>query len=152
MIVTGQITLTEKELFKILITSYLKKRWWLIAWIWIMVVLLLILKQGDSFAYFIIVALILFQTVMVYQYWSFANDNKLFLLERHYEIDSDKIDVIIVNGTSTSIEIRFFRSVERNRKYYLLYTSKVDFIYLPVCSFKNTEDREWFEKEIIKKI
>lgn len=152
MIVTEKITLTRKELFKILITSYLRKRWWLVAWIWIMLVLLLLLKQGDSFAYFIIAALILIQAVMVYQYWTFANNNELFLLERHYEIDSDKIDVIIVNGISTSIETRLFRSVEKSRRYYLLYTSKIDFIYLPVCSFKSTMDREWFEKEIIKKI
>ncbi len=151
MIVTEKITLTRKELFKILITSYLKKRWWLVAWIWIMVVLLLLLKQGDSFAYFIIAALILFQGVMVYQFWTFAN-NELFLQDRHYKIDSDKVDVIIVNDTSTSIETRLFRSVERNRKYYLLYTSKIDFIYLPVNSFKSIGDREWFEKEIIKKI
>lgn len=152
MIVTEKITLTNKELFKILITSYLKKRWWLVAWIWVMIVLLLFLKQGDSFGYFIVVALFLLQAVMVYQYWRFANDNKRFLQERRYEIESDKIVVIAMDGTSVPIEARYFISAETTNKYYLLYTSRTEFIYLPGCSFKRTEDREWFEREIIKRI
>lgn len=117
-----------------------------------MIVLLLFLKRGDSFGYFIIAGLILLQAMMVYQFWRFANDNKLFLQERRYEIESDKIDVITTNGISSSIEIQRFISVEKNSKYYLLYTSRTEFIYLPVCSFKRTEDREWFEREIIKRI
>ena len=152
MILTDKITLTSKELFKILNTSYIKRRWWLVAWLWVMIVLLLLLKQGDSFGYFIIVALVLLQIVMEYQFWRFASDNKPFLRERRYEIDSDKIVVIFEDGSSTSIETRYFYKVEKTSKYYLLYTSKIDFFYFPVYSFKSTEDREWFEREIVSKI
>lgn len=154
MIVTENIKLTNKELFKVMINSYLKKKWWLIAWIWVMIAILLFRQSNDSFGYYIVAALILLQVVMLYQYWGYANskEHSQFVNDRHYEIESDRIVGINTDGTSTSIETRRFISVQINSKYYLLFTSRVEFIYIPVCSFKSTEDRKWFESEILSKI
>ena len=154
MIRTEKIKLTNKELFYILITAYLKKRWWLIAWIWIMIVILLVRESNDSLGYFIVVALILFQVVMVFQYWSYSNskDNALFLQERYFEIDPNNIVGIIADGTSEPIEIQNLISFIKTKNYYLLYTSITQFIYLPYSSFKTVEDKEWFEKVVVSKI
>lgn len=132
----------------------MRKRWWLIAWIWVMIVILLVRENNDSFAYVIAAALVLLQGIIAYQYWGYANskENASYLQDRHYEIDSDKIVGITVDGTSTSIEVRNFISVMKTSNYYLLYTTKTEYIYLPINSFKSTEDKEWFDREIIAKI
>lgn len=150
MIVTESIKLTSKELFNIYIVSYLKKRWWMVAWIWIAIVLLLFRQNNDSFGYFIVAALVLIQLMVVYQYWGFAKSKDI--QDRYYEIDSDKIVGKSANGMSTTIEIGSLVNVVKASKYYLLYTTKIEFIYLPIVSFKRTEDIEWFEREIIVNI
>lgn len=154
MIVTEKIKLTSKDLFNILITSYLKKRWWLLAWIWVMIVILLVRQSNDSFGYFIVAALIFIQLIIAYQYWGYAKskENNLLTQERYYEIDPDKIVGTVIDGTSTSIETRLFVSFIKTSKYYLLYTSKTEFIYLPISCFKSVEDINWFEREVIEKV
>ena len=154
MIRTDKIKLTSKGLFNILITAYLKKRWWLVAWIWLMIAILLVRQNNDSLGYFIVAALILFQAVMVFQYWSYSRskDNDTFLQERYFEIDSDRIVGITIDGASEPIETQKIINLIKTSKYYLLYTTLTQFIYIPVDSFKSSEDKEWFEKEIVSKI
>ncbi|MGV8093211.1 MAG: hypothetical protein AB2L24_15235 [Mangrovibacterium sp.] len=43
MITTEKIKLTSQLLFKILIRIYLKKRWWLLAWVCVLVIMLLLI-------------------------------------------------------------------------------------------------------------
>ncbi|RPH30640.1 MAG: hypothetical protein EHM93_15525 [Bacteroidales bacterium] len=150
MIVTEKILLTNKDLFSILISNYLKKRWWLFAWIWIMILILLFRENNDKFDYLIVAALVAIQLLIVFQYWGIANAKDV--QERYYEIDSDKIIGTTIGGTITSIENGLLIKVVKTSKYYLLYTTKIEFICLPISSFKNSEDREWFENEAIAKI
>ena len=154
MIVTDKIQLTTKELFKILIKRYLKKRWWLLVWIWVMIGLLLFRESNDSFRYFIVAALVGLQLIVVYQYWGYATskDNAPSLKERYYEIDTDKVVGTTPDGKATTVENSLFIKVARTSKYYLLYTTAVEFIYLPFSSFKSSGDKEWFDREIIAKI
>jgi hypothetical protein len=104
--------------------------------------------------YFIVAALFLFQAVMAFQYWTYANskDNAAFLEERNYEIDIDKIIGVTADGISEPMEIQSFISVLKTKKYFLLYTTTTQFICLPISSFKSNEDMDWFEKEIVSKI
>lgn len=150
MIATEKIVLTNKDLFNILVKNYLRKRWWMFAWIWVMIVLLLLRENNDSISYFIVVALILLQFLLIYQYWGYANSNENN--ERYFEIQPDKIVGITADGASTIIETSQFRSVVQTSKYFLLYTSKTEFIYLPINCFKTNEDLKWFESEIVEKI
>ena len=124
------------------------------AWIWVMIVFLLVRENNDSFGYFIVVALILIQVAMVYQYWSYANSssNSPFLQERHYEIDEEKIVGTTGDGNSSTFEIKDFVKTLRTKKYYLLYTSKAEYIYIPYDCFKSAENKEQFEREVISKI
>ncbi|MGV8094669.1 MAG: YcxB family protein [Mangrovibacterium sp.] len=141
-------------LFKILIRIYLKKRWWLLAWVWILVVILLFMENRDALANFLIVFIVLFQILLIVQYWFYARskDNKVFFLSRYYEIDTEKIVGFLEDGTSTPIKIEHFIRAIKIDNYNLLYLSKTQFIYLPNECFKSETDRQWFEKEVLGKI
>jgi len=150
MIVTEKIKLSSKELFQIYIASYLKKRWWMVLWIWVTIVFLLFRENNASFDYFLVASLLAIQFVIAFQYWGYAKSTDI--QERYYEIDPDKVVGITEDGTKISVENRLFISVLKVRSHYLLYTTKVEFIVLPLSSFKNLEDRTWFENDVIAKI
>lgn len=154
MIKTKKVKLTPKELFAILIQRYLMQRWWLIAWIWILAIIVGLQDKYDYFTYFLIVFAIVFPILIAIQFWKYAKskDNKIMLLERHYEIDTEKINGIIDQDTYSPIKLEHFIKVVMIRKTYLLYIAKSQFIYIPIDSFESESDREWFENEIIKKI
>lgn len=153
MIVTDKIKLTSKELFKILLTNYLRRRWWQVLGIWVLIIYLLLRTTTNPFDYFIIVALFLLQGIIIFQLWSFATSKyETLLQERYFEMDVDKIVGITSSGVSSTYENRYLFKFMKTRRYYLLYTNRTDFIYLPISSFKSSEDQEWFEHEVIVKI
>jgi hypothetical protein len=154
MIKTKKVKLTPKDLFLILILRYIKKRWWLFAWIWILAIILASDGINDSFDMFFIVFAIIYPILLVIQFWRYvtSKDNRLLLLERYYEIDNEKINGIIDQDTYSPIKLDHFIKVDLIRKTYLLYIAKAQFIYIPIDSFESDSDREWFENEIIKKI
>ena len=154
MIITKKVKLTAKELFSILIIRYLKKRWWLIAWIWILAIILGLDGMNESFDVFLIVFAITYPILLVIQFWRYitSKDNKLLLQERYYEIDSEKINGIIDEDTYSPIKLEHFIKVDLVQKTYLLYIAKNQFVYIPIKSFETDSDREWFKNEIIKKI
>ncbi len=154
MITTNNIKLTSKKIFEILMMTYLKRRWWLFAWIWGLAIIILLKDNKESLDVFLIIFTIVFPFVLVIQYWRFAysNQNKLFLLGRYYEIENDIITGIMEDGTSQPIKTEHFIKVITSSKYYLMYIAKSQFIYVPFESFKNSSDKDWFENEIIKKI
>lgn len=154
MITTKKVKLTPNELFSILILRYLKKRWWLFVWIWVLAIILGLKEQHDYFDKFFIVFAIIYPILLIIQFWRYvvSKDNKLLLLERYCEIDADKINGIIDKDTYSPIKLGHFIKADLIRKIYLLYIAKNQFIYIPIYSFENDSDREWFENEIIKKI
>lgn len=154
MITTKKVKLTPKDLFSILILRYIKKRWWLFAWIWILAIILASDGINDSFDMFFIVFAIIYPILLVIQFWRYvtSKDNRLLLLERYYEIDNEKINGIIDQDTYSPIKLDHFIKVDLIRKTYLLYIAKAQFIYIPIDSFESDSDREWFENEIIKRI
>ena len=154
MIKTKKVHLTAKELFSILIIRYLKKRWWLFAWIWLPAAFFLFDGIYESIDIFSIAFAVIYPFIIVIQFWVHvtSKDNKVLLLERYYEIDSDKINGIIDQDTCSLIKIEHFIKVELVRKTYLLYISKNQFVYIPVNAFKTDLDKEWFEREIVKRI
>jgi hypothetical protein len=154
MITTKKVKLTPKELFSILILRYIKKRWWLFVWIWVLAIILGLKQQHDYFDTFFIVFAIIYPILLIIQFWRYvvSKDNKLLLLERYYEIDSEKINGIIDKDTYSPIKLEHFIKADLIKKVYLLYIAKNQFIYIPIDSFENDSDREWFENEIIKKI
>jgi hypothetical protein len=154
MIKTKRFKYTPKELFRILIIRYATKRWWLLAWIWALTIIVLIMDTQDSFTYFLIGFAVFYPILLVIQYWRYVNSkgNKILLSERFYEIENDKIHEILDEDTHSTIRLDHFIKVDFIRNTYLLFIAKNQFIYIPVTSFETDEDRNWFDAEIISKI
>lgn len=126
----------------------------MVAWIWILIIILLF-SGNIGFVEIILLALIvLFQLVIIAQYWFYAHskDNRIYLLSRYYEIDTDRIIETMEDGTSSIIKNERFIKVMKTTSYYLLYVARNEYVYLPVSSFESLDDREWFEVEIVNKI
>jgi hypothetical protein len=154
MIITKKVKLTPKELFSILILRYIKKRWWLFIWIWVLALILGLDGINDTFDIFFIVFAIIYPILLLIQFWRYvtSKDNKILLLERYYKIDHEKINGIIDTDTYSPIKIEHFKKVDLIRKTYLLYIAQNQFVYIPIDSFESDSDKVWFENEIIKKI
>ncbi len=154
MIQTRKIELTSDEFFYLLLAIYLKKRWWMLAWVWISVFILLFLANISSLEYLLIAFIILFQAGLVVQYWIYAHsrENRIYLLSRYFEIDPDQVVEHMEDGTSSTIKVERFVKVMKTGKFYLLFLARNEYVYLPVTAFESTSDLEWFESVIVKRI
>lgn len=154
MIRTHNINLTANDFFRLILSIYLKKRWWLVAWIWILIVILLFSGRIGFVEITLLALILLFQIIIVGQYWFYAHskDNRLYLLARYYEIDTAQIIEVMEDGTTSTIKTERFIKVMKTRKYYLLYVARNEYIYLPFSAFESLADKEWLEEEIVSKI
>jgi len=154
MIKTQDIKLTANEFFRLILSIYLKKRWWLVAWIWILIIILLFSGHIGFVEIALLSLILLFQVIIIAQYWFYAHakDNKLYLLSRYYEIDTDRIIETMEDGTSSTIKTERFIKVMKTSSYYLLYVARNEYVYLPVSAFESLADCEWFEDAIATKI
>jgi energy-coupling factor transporter transmembrane protein EcfT len=154
MIKTKEIRLTGNEFFYLLLSTYIKKRWWLLVWIWAMILILLVGSTMSYIEYLVSIFLILLQIIQILQYWFYANasDNRIYLLPRYFAIDNEQITEHMNDGTSSIIKIDRIIRVMQVRKSYLLFVARNEYIYLPFDAFESQEDLEWFENEVIRKI
>jgi hypothetical protein len=154
MIRTERFALTSQEYFKIIVTTYLKKRWWIISLLLLFGLLLSLRNEKDSFEYFLMFFAFFYPIIVLISFWRYSKskDNKLFLVERFYEISEDSLTGILSDGSESIIKKdNFIKTVELT-KYYLLYISKNQFIIFPKKAFINQQDKDWFIFEYIKKI
>ena len=154
MIRTQDIKITANEFFRLIFSIYLKKRWWLVAWIWILIIILLFSGQIGFVEIALLALIVLFQIIIIGQYWLYAHskDNKLYLLARYYEIDKTQIVEMMEDGTTSTVRTERFIKVMKTDRYYLLYVARNEYIYLPVSAFESSADLGWFEDEIVNKI
>jgi len=154
MIKTQEIKLTANEFFRLILSIYLKKRWWLLAWIWILIIILLFSGRIGPVEIILLAIILLFQVIIVAQYWIYAHskDNRIYLLSRHYEMDTDQVVELMEDGTTSTIRTERFIRVMKTPRYYLLYVARNEYIYLPLDAFASLADQEWFENEIVNKI
>ena len=154
MIRTQDIKITANEFFRLIFSIYLKKRWWLVAWIWILIIILLFSGHIGLVEISLLALILLFQIIIIGQYWFYAHskDNSLYLLARYYEIDKTQIVEMMEDGTTSTVRTERFIKVMKTDRYYLLYVARNEYIYLPVSAFESLADQEWFEDEIVNKI
>lgn len=154
MIKTKRFQLTPKDFFMLLLIRYVKKRWWLLAWLWAMAIIMISMNMKDSFTYFFFGFCIAYPLLLVFQFWRYVNSktNTLLLNERHYEIDNDKITTILDKDTHSTIKMEHFTKIKFMRNTYLLFITKNQFVYIPANSFESIDDRTWFDNEIISRI
>lgn len=154
MITTSKFQLTSNEFLKIILSVYLKKRWWYFPLIWTFAILFSVDHKIDSFQRFFIYFAIFYPILFLYRYWSYANskDNKIYLLERYFEIYEDRLVGFLEDGSESTIRCEHFVKFINLKNIYLLYISKNQFIFIPKDAFQTSQDKEWFEKNITLKI
>lgn len=154
VITTREIKLVPNEFFKILLALYFKKRWWFWACIIVVAGSSLAVNIDEPVVRFLTYFLIAYPFLLVLQYWKYAHskDNKIFLMERFYRIDHEKIVGVMEDGTENTILLDHVIRKVGLKEFYLLYIAKTQFIYIPKASFRSGEDRKWFEDEILTKL
>lgn len=154
MIQTNIIRLTAKECFWLLLRNFLRKRWWMFVLAFALAIWFLFDDQETKIDVFVYAFAIALPFIVVLQYWTFSHSrqNSAFLEDRYYEITAEKITGYMASSTSHFIERSRFIKKVKTKKYYLLFISDTQFVYLPFAAFKSTADLEWFEMEIAEKI
>ena len=154
MIKTKKFSLTNHDYFKIIITIYFKRRWWIISLMLFIGLLFLLKKDKDSLEYFLIFLGFIYPILILIQFWRFAisKENKIFLAERFFEISKDSLTGKLNDGSEDVIKKENFIRTLELKKYYLLYISKSQFIFIPKEVFMDQKDKDWFIREYIKQI
>lgn len=148
MVVTKQFSLTSTQYFKILVSVFIKKRWWFLALIWLFGIGTALSSARD---YLYIIFAFLYTILVWAQLWKFSNskENSNLLKERYFQIDSEKLTGFIEGGSEGTIMISDFIKVIITNESYLLYHAKNQFVFIPKNSFQSPADEMWFQKEII---
>ena len=154
MITTEKFQLTKKSFFKTLLLAHLKRRWWFFLFIWALAFLFSLDGRNDAFEHFYIYFAILYPIYFLYTYWRFANskDNRLFLLERYYEIYEDRFVGYLSDETQNTLKCEHFIKKVALNTIYLFYISRHQFVFIPKEAFKSKEDEDWFRQNIVSKI
>lgn len=153
-VTTKKVKLTQYELFTILIGLYAKKRKSWMPLLLLFFFLIIAQSRTSNLQIFLLVFIILYPAVVFIQHWKFARskENKLFLLERYYDIYEDKIIGYLEDGTENVVRAEHFIKFVNLSDYYILYISQNQFIFIAKHSFQNKNDRDWFENHLLQQI
>ncbi|KAF2335550.1 YcxB family protein [Flavobacterium daemonense] len=154
MITTEKFELTKNEYLSVIIKVLIKKKWWEFLIFWALAVFISIEAEKDGLTIFCLIFLYLYPFILIFQYWRFANskDNRKIFGEIHYEISTEQINTYFGNGSHSTIKFEQFIKTFEIKDYYFLYISKSQSLYFPKKIFINTEDLDWFKKNIFDKI
>ena len=154
MIKTKEFQLTPDLLQNILLIRYFKKRWWLLAWVWVLAILMLFIPGWDNFKTFFIVFAAIYPMLLVYRFWRFSHskENKIFFVRRVLKITNDLIEDSLEDGTVYPMKIDNFIRHEKIKDNYLLFIAKSIFLVLPMSAFETEEDIKWFENNFLQNI
>ena len=154
MITTKKSKITKNNFFETLLFVFFKQNW---KYILVLFLISLVIKQQnylEGFQEFFIIFSVLSPFFVVLYYWMFANSNqnKIYFLERYFEIDKEKIIIFLEDGTQSNLKMDVFVKVVDLKKMYLLYFSKTQFILISKDSFVNYTERKWFRRNIVDRI
>ncbi|MDP2940897.1 MAG: hypothetical protein Q8N85_01380 [Candidatus Omnitrophota bacterium] len=133
---TSDFILTKEKYFQIITTSYFKTRWWLIF-------ILLLLFFYAKVASLVVLIIFWFAFALIY-FWFFTTSkkNKIFFASRYYEINDEFIIGYLKDGSIDKINLSNIVKAMKMPKYYLLYISRTNFVYLPLECLQSEEDRK----------
>ncbi|SFZ94562.1 YcxB-like protein [Flaviramulus basaltis] len=145
MIHTKKYSLTKKDYTKIILLKRLKKSWWLYLFMFVLGILYLPKFGEDSFSTFFTIFSFSYPFVMfTYLYfWANSKDHQPIFSETHLSFDNENI-YLKRNGNESKITSNSIQKVISNTKYWMLYISKGQFIYIPKNIFYSNEDYNKF--------
>jgi hypothetical protein len=146
MIRTKEFTFPKFEYMKILIKNSLKRSLW--AFAFLILIACYQATKGPSLMLLLLIGLVfVFLSYIVVRCWMHSNskNHRLFFKERVFEINSQTIDIVFKEGTTSTIQIGKIARVVKNSKCYLLFLTKKQFIYVPLSAFKTPGDINGFD-------
>lgn len=154
MITTKEEGLTQKEFFRLLIHLYLKKRWWFLVFIFLMVLVQFSVQGKSEGMNFLIIFALLYPSLLLYQYYRYAysDKNENILRTRHHIITEDAIKTYVDDGSMSELKLSAFIKSDKIKQYYLLYISKNQYLIIKEKEFASAYDKEWFENKVFFRI
>lgn len=154
MITTREITLDPKTFFQVLLNlNFRRKTRILYAIAAILAMVWVAMYPAQKQLWLLLAAVCLFPLVIVFLTWRTAHNkmNAAFTVPRSYSITDCRIVAHLPDGQEEAFDITHIHRVNRTRRYYLLFTTPIEFLYLPYDAFLNATDREWFEQNIVRR-
>lgn len=142
MIRTTEIKLTEKSYFKMLLVKHFEERWGWFAWLSALSVFQLYRGDLTTLSYFFIFSplLLAIYVFFYFRHFAYAKDNRIYLLSRYYEIDSELMIGFLEDGTQSQIKLDHFIKIYKTKDFILLYLSQISMIYLPKYAFRSSDE------------
>lgn len=154
MITTREITLTPNTFFRILLNlNFRFKTRMLYAVAAVLAVVWIVIYPDHSQLYLLLAAVCLFPMVIIFLTWRTAHNkiNSSFTRLRSYTINKEQVTASLEGGDQELFDIKKIHRVNRTSHYYLLFTTPVEFIYLPYDAFLSDADLQWFEKNVVNR-
>ena len=154
MITTHKIALDQKTFFNILLRLNFKPKTQILYVIaFILAIVWLVIMPYQKQLYLLLIAVVLFPILIVFLTWRTSRNkmNQHFMTSRYYTISDGEITAHLNDGEEERFSIVRPTRVVRTKNYYLLFTTAIEFLYIPYDAFRSTGDREWFEKEIVSR-
>jgi hypothetical protein len=147
----NRYALDRKLYFRILVRSYLSRRWWtlLLGFLILLffVFVLINAPQALSLVHYVAVAiLVAFPVLYVVRFYRFAfnGDNEPFFEERGATLDNEKLSVHFDDGTTDTVPWDGVDRIREADEYLLVYVSRRQFVFIPKSAFASEEDLETF--------
>ncbi len=146
MIETNKFKLSEKEYYKILfLNTFIYRQWF------VLVLIIVMILGIFSERYWLCLLLPLYLIIFPLYLFSFVkkSNNPAIRHDMIISFDDKFIFGKLSDGSENKLNMENIIKIRNRNKYYLLYISKHQFIYIPKIAFKSNSDRETFEKIVI---
>lgn len=154
MITTNEIALDQKTFFQILLRLNFKMKVRLLYAVALALVLVwLIWIPYQKQLHILLAAVIIFPLLIIFLTWRTSRNsmNRHFMIPRHFVMGGGELTAHLQNGEKEQFSISRPRKVIRTPKYYLLFTSPMEFLHIPYDAFRSIDDRNWFEQEVVRR-
>lgn len=151
-VVTKKFGISSKQYFWILLGNFLKRRWWLLLFIWIMALTNLNpdYQGGEIF----IVLAIVYPAATAIRFWMYSSlqGGRSLAVPTQYTFDEEGIYARNDDGTEVKTKYHALLKAVVGEKYTLLYASPGSMMIIPMEVFQSHSDRMWFLQKAVQKI
>jgi hypothetical protein len=141
---------TKEEYFRLIMKVQFKKKWWVLA-IFMLFAVYSLIKDFGTPGGMLWWILIIGYPLFVYFYlrrFAYSKKNKIFFEERKMFFDEEKMKLELIDGTTDILPYKNIIEVKSMEKYWMLYITQGQFIYVPKNIFFNGNDQAAFQKYI----
>ena len=149
---TQEFALTQPEYFRIMLTHYVRRCWWLMALfeLYACRLLWLVVMSADRSGWTLVLGILclFFPLFIIGLLWRVSTlpGNRVFFKPKYYEADDTFCTMQSNDGTLSRWRWDDVTRVIAAPAYYALYVAPRQFVYVPVTSFVSPSDREEFER------